>query len=146
MKTIISSILICCGLWTISCGFVKAQSNGYSLEFEDVIFLSLINQPIPANSSTSVAYSVPSNMVLKITQGAVVNKTNFQELLKIGNYYLNGYGFDEGTDNTNSTEWPVLWVPSGTTVTLSANNLNSSEYTPFKDPFITGVLFRKVAN
>lgn len=114
--------------------------NGYSLEFEDVVTLSVESAiAFPIGATGSKTYTVPANMVLKISTGCLQYTTNsMYATLTIGSETITGI------QTVTSTLWPI-WASSGTTVTLAFANISGTSKEMICG-FITGTLFRKVPN
>lgn len=141
--------------------------NGYRLEFEDVVTLSVdsINAFSTPNTRTK-SYTVPLGTVLKITSGhlsmgGLSSNTRFTiGYLKISDQTI------VGSDSvvsflatyTPNTYWRTtykitpespIWAPSGAVVILGVQQDNSAtnpNATCGCSNWISGVLFRKVPN
>lgn len=148
----------------IQSNYLTAQ-NGYRLEFEDVVTLSVDTVPnvtIPGNATWTESYTVPANMVLKINSGMLRNSPSgvgigslFQlAYLDIdGNVigtYLSGYSSTSFADNKfepylQFSNDNALWVSAGKTIRLTfKNGGNAALY--YANGWVSGVLFRKISN
>lgn len=119
----------------------QAQNNGYSLEFEDVVTLSVESSvSVPAGSS-SKTYTVPANCVLKISSGCVMTSgSNFVTYLSVGNEIIKSVATKSGS---NSSPWQTIWASAGTVITLTYTVTNTNDVTC---GYISGTLYKKVAN
>jgi hypothetical protein len=136
--------------------------NGYSLEFEDVVLLSVDSSSInsisvPLGICWTKSYTVPANMVLKINAGHIIGKNELQS----PTYYVYAYLEIDGKkllgcsdalkssskDNfsTFSNDYSV-WVPSGKVVKLVAVSQANVTGINFVLGWVSGVLYRKVPN
>jgi hypothetical protein len=127
--------------------FSNAQ-NGYSLEFEDVVTLSVETTAIPGANTGSKTYTVPANTVLKISSGCIsyYNSTNFVTLA-VGNETITNINTDALT-SSNNVIWQPIWAKEGIVITLTYS-IDSTTLPNVKSVncgHISGTLFRKVAN
>jgi hypothetical protein len=131
-------------LTTTSFSFAQ---NGYTLEFEDVMTLSvetIIGQQISPNAVGSKSYTVPAGMVLKITAGCFSHTGTTNSVvtnLQIGSEVIN-YNNASGAN----LSWQPLWANAGSVLTLSYKNTNTTTGRECICGYITGTLFRKIAN
>ncbi len=153
-------VLVC------SCKITVAQTNGYTLEFEDVVTLSVDSLIAPAAGTTIIkSYTVPPGMVLKINSGRISSfrQNNFSGVL-IGFIKINdnliigadtsmagllasGTGSAIGSIYRLKPDQPI-WAPSNSTVMLgvSVGYVPSIASFPLFSNWFSGVLFRKVPN
>jgi hypothetical protein len=138
--------------------------NGYSLEFEDVVTLSVDSLIYPTNGVYTKSYIVPAGTVLKINSGhlssaAVGTATPkiYTGFLKINNNLI--IGADTALLNLGTSGYRFLmlritpekaiWAPSNATVILGVEINQPLPYStngPLFSNWISGVLFRKVSN
>ena len=127
--------------------YFSFAQNGYTLEFEDVMTLSvetIIGQQISPNDVGSKSYTVPAGMVLKITAGCIYNpgaNNNIVTNLQIGSEIIN-YNMGSGANMS----WQPMWANAGSVLTLSYKNTNTTTGKDCTCGYITGTLFRKIAN
>lgn len=127
--------------------YFSFAQNGYTLEFEDVMTLSvetIIGQQISPNAVGSKSYTVPAGMVLKITAGCFSHTGTTNSVvtnLQIGSEVIN-YNNASGANLT----WQPLWANAGSVLTLSYKNTNTTTGRECTCGYITGTLFRKIAN
>lgn len=139
--------LIFLSLILLSSNLLSKAQNGYSLEFEDVMTLSVesvIGQTYAAGATGSKTYTVPANMVLKITGGCIYNAASgaaSYSTLSVGSEVIS---FNR--QNAGSLTWVPIWASSGTVITLTYKNNSTTTAYGLECGYITGVLFRKVAN
>lgn len=148
-------------LFTLLFVFSKAdcQTNGYSLEFDSTLILSLDTVPIPsAPAVRTKQFTVPTGMVLKINSGYLRNYyCNFpnycqKTTLTIGSSiisptHLSAAGFqDDYLMSFNTSN--AIWVNAGQTVVLKfeSNTSIPSSWNAISHCWIGGVLFRKIPN
>jgi hypothetical protein len=140
-----------------------AAQNGYSLEFEDVVMLSVdtavaTGSVFLVSQTWNKSFTVPANMVLKINAGHLQgqDKTTQFGIYPWAYSYLDIGGekicanmtSDPSKDNysTFSNEYSI-WVPSGKTVRLTAvTTAYCGGYAALPLGWVSGVLFRKVPN
>ena len=136
-----------------------SQANGYSLEFESTIILTLDTVPMPPNNTTRTkTFTVPTGMVLKINSGHLLNicvATNpitYQQksTLTINNKTISPMTTTQSGDwfRINFTTDNAIWANEGETVTLKFENTSytSSVVNGISYCWIGGVLFRKIPN
>ncbi len=143
-----------------------AQTNGYTLEFEDVVTLSvdsLLTPPV--GTVITKSYTVPSGMVLKINSGRIsrFRQNNITGVLagfiKVNDNLIigadtsmpgllaSGTGAYSGSVYHLRPDQPI-WAPSNSVVTLgvSVGAVISLTSYPLFSNWFSGVLFRKVPN
>jgi hypothetical protein len=136
-----------------------SQTNGYSLEFESTILLSLDTVPIPPINTVRIKqFTVPAGTVLKINSGflrnicVVTNPITYQQkaTLSIGNKNISPITSSGAGDwfLISFTTENAIWANAGETVTLKFENTSYSPSTLNSISFcwVGGVLFRKIAN
>ena len=131
-------------LTTTSFSFAQ---NGYTLEFEEVMNLSVesvIGQTYAVNATGSKTYTVPAGMVLKITAGCLYNPGGNNAVLT--NLQIGSEVVNRNSAFAASTNWQPLWANAGTVLTLSYKNVHTTTAIDCSCGFITGTLFRKIAN
>ena len=152
------SILFYVFLFISSASF---SQNGYTLEFESTILLSLDTiGNIPANTTKTKSFTVPAGMVLKINSGIIgsvyVNTGLYQNSwLMVGDLRISTPAKNnEQTGQFNTASLTIgggrdgmgpIWANEGTEVKINAlSNSNGNAF--FTTCWIGGVLFRKIAN
>lgn len=141
-----------------------AQTNGYSLEFADVVTKSIDSIGSISPGTYTKTYTVPPNHVLKIINGLITTVTSSgstprRGFLKIGDNIITpgtlapSPGFiTDYTGAAGSTanfvikifpENPV-WAPAGSVVSI--NVLISSSVTNVIGNWFSGILYRMVPN
>jgi hypothetical protein len=116
---------------------ISSAQNGYTLEFEDVVTLSVESDTIIPAGTVTKTYTVPANCVLKISSGCLFWSSSLNANLKVGSEI-----FSFRQTNANNV-WQPIWAKAGTTITLTSY---LSTATVLHCGFISGTLFRKVAN
>jgi len=127
--------------FSISIFNCQAQTNGYSLEFEDVVTLSVeSNTNVPLGSGNKT-YTVPANCVLKISSGCVmVSGANYFTSVSLGSEIITACPTKNGA---SSNDWQPIWVSAGTLVSLNYTVTTTNQ---IGCGYISGTLFKKVAN
>lgn len=146
------------------------SQNGYRLEFEDVITLSVDSMYIPASPSVRIkSFTVPQGTVLKISGGQISSSGQYpggtsnhrimSGYIKIDDNFI--FGADSvttsGTSTFNGVYWRstyrinperAIWAPSGSTVVLGVETHLAGPWGSafLASNWITGVLYRKVPN
>ncbi len=166
-----TKIIIVLFIAIISFQFAQSQ-NGYSLEFEDVVTLSVDSLGSPSSGTTiTKSFTVPSGTVLKISSGHI-SSYNFSPqnsgiyppfkivtgYLKINNNTI--IGADSSMASTrffnreaNGSIFRIrpdepIWAPSNSIVTIGVliSNADYIGTLPLFSNWISGVIFRKVPN
>lgn len=149
-----------------------AQNNGYSLEFEDVVTLSVDSLSFPSPGTITKSFTVPAGTVLKISSGhlsllankAYVSSTQGRNIvtgfLKINGNTIIGADTSMMVYNASGSyitsiyrikpDQPI-WAPSNATVTIGVVITDDTFLTAITQAtlfsnWISGVLFRKVQN
>ncbi len=162
MKLIISIII---GITLLFCKGKAFSQNGYRLEFEDVITLSVDTLKAPAIGIYTKSYTVPTGTVLKINSGRLslyceqANAKVYTGFLKINENLIVGadsattaFTSSSGTGSLHAfilrlTPETPIWAPANSTVVLGVEVVNTKFSTlALHSNWISGVLFRKVPN
>lgn len=141
------------------------SQNGYRLEFEDVITLSVDSVWVPLTAPTTrvKSYTVPLGTVLKITGGHISMIGGGAGITRMMTGYLQIDNQQILGADTNVVTFVSpfktaiiikpdnpIWVPGGSTVSivaiLHATPTGSGTLTMFCSNWITGVVYRKVPN
>lgn len=137
MKNLLFTLVI----FLAATSFSNAQ-NGYSLEFEDVVTLSI--ESLPSGTTGSKTYTVPANTVLKISSGCLTYSATYIVTLTVGSEIITNVSTKTQIPTTAPiVAWQPIWAKEGTLVTLTYNAPSGVNITC---GYISGTLFRKVAN
>jgi len=146
-----------------------SQTNGYTLEFEDVVTLSVDALTSPSAGTTiTKTYTVPAGMVLKINSGRISmwksgnssTNTNIGAVgyIQVDNNLIVGADTSMnglfGTSASGTIAGSIfrikpdqpIWVPSNSTVTLGVTVYQTLNLFTLFSNWFSGVLFRKVPN
>jgi hypothetical protein len=142
------------------------SQNGYTLEFESTILLSIDSTLMPANGTIRTRqFTVPAGMVLKINSGILTNNyvdnnsTYAQRsTLKVGDAVISpdqicceGENFRNSNTliiNEGGESMSPIWANEGTVITLTYERMATftSNILGIAGCWFGGVLFRKIPN
>lgn len=147
---------------------LKAQDNGYRLEFQTVVTLSTDSTALPSIGNDVISsYTVPTGCTLKITSGQLTSvgiwvsasanwQYLYQTVLNIGNNKILCEDWSATAVNQILRPFIInsdnpIWVPEGKTITITTKRgtlpATSLTLSPgIRNCWISAVVFKLVAN
>ena len=152
----------------VNSNILKAQDNGYRLEFQTAVTLSTDSVALPSIGNDIVrSYTVPTGCTLKITSGQLTTvgfyvsaasnwQYLYQTILNIGNNKILAEDWSGTAANQIFRPFIInsdnpIWVPEGKTVTITTSRgtypANRASLSPvIRNCWISAVVFKLVAN